>query len=90
MTAPITNPVDDRPDPFRVLECIDRLTVGPVRLEPRRLTMPYVFGPQPKSGRSAAAASISRPCVKRASSAIRSDRCHASAIHEMSVIRVAA
>ena len=30
------------PDPLQVLECIDRLTVGPVRLEPRRLTMPYV------------------------------------------------
>lgn len=32
----------DPPDPLEVLVCIDRLTVGPVRLEPHRLTMPYV------------------------------------------------
>ena len=42
MNTARVNPVDDRPDPLSVLECIDRLTVGPVRLEPRRLTMPYV------------------------------------------------
>ncbi|MEE4218256.1 MAG: creatininase family protein [Xanthomonadales bacterium] len=29
-------------DPLAVLECIDRLTVGPVNLEAARLTMPYV------------------------------------------------
>ena len=36
------NPEPKMDDPLKALECIDRLTVGPVRLEPRRLTMPYV------------------------------------------------
>jgi mycofactocin system creatininase family protein len=31
-----------RKDPLAVLECIDRLTVGPVKLEAQRLIMPYV------------------------------------------------
>jgi len=42
VTEPRANPADSRHDPLRVLECIDRLTVGPVKLEPLRLVMPYV------------------------------------------------
>ena len=42
MTAKKPDPKRRSGDPLAVLECIDRLTVGPVRLEPRRLTMPYV------------------------------------------------
>ncbi len=42
MTARKPDPKRRSGDPLAVLECIDRLTVGPVRLEPRRLTMPYV------------------------------------------------
>jgi len=42
MTEPPAAHQRPKPDPLQVLECIDRLTVGPVRLEPRRLVMPYV------------------------------------------------
>ncbi|MDH3207499.1 MAG: creatininase family protein [Gemmatimonadota bacterium] len=31
-----------RKDPLAILECIDSLTVGPVKVEPRRLIVPYV------------------------------------------------
>ena len=39
---PKTQPTRRRADPLDKLLCIDRLTVGPVQLEPRRLRMPYV------------------------------------------------
>lgn len=42
MSARARSARGDKKDPLSVLECIDRLTVGPVKLEPRRLTMPYV------------------------------------------------